>query len=251
MKKFFTAKNLTRGSLFILFILRFLISFAILWSGETGIAYWEEVSFLCTTYFLISLLLWVNKSNLNETGVDKNFIVLFIVLGAIYSFLTPSKLGILLGVATILNIGTFFSSKSQYARNELGNKGFIMFLFILLALDFIYFIVIQKARLFMNDTTIIDAVFWTNLPFIVVEEFLFRGLLWKLLQDFELSENKIIFIQAFLFWLCHFYLNPIVFWIFLPLISIMLGYLRLRSKSITPGIFLHFLHNFFSFILRY
>jgi membrane protease YdiL (CAAX protease family) len=251
MKKFFTAKNLTRGSLFFLLTWRFLISIATIRSGEIGMTYWEEVVFLCISYSVISVTLWVNKSDLNELNIDKNFVVLFIVLGVVYSFLTPSAFGILLGVATILNFGVFFSSKSRFAKNELGTKNFFIFLAILLVLDFIYFIVVQKAKLLMSDTAIIEAVFWTNLPLIVAEEFLFRGLLWKFLRDFDLSENKIIYIQAFLFWLCHFYLTPIVFWIFLPLISILLGCLTSRAKSITPGIFLHFLHNFFSFILRY
>ncbi len=251
MQKKITPNNLARGSLLFLLAWRLLISIVVYWSGKIEMPNWEEVAFLCVSYSLISITLWVNKSDLYKINIDKSFIRIFIVLGFVYSFLVPLVFGVLLGTVTMLSVGVLFSSKSCFAKSELSNISFIVCLAILLVLDFIYFIVIQKARLFASNTVFIDAVFWANPPFVMVEEFLFRGLLWKLLRDYEFSESKIIYSQAVLFWLFHFYLEPIVFWIFLPLISILWGYLTSRAKSITPSMFLHLLHNVFSFIFRY
>lgn len=251
MLKKFSTNNLARGSLLFLLILRFLISFSISRSGKFELPSWEEDAFLCASYVLISLLLWINKADLHEINVDKNFVFLFVILGAIYTFLTPTVIGILMGAATILNTSVLLSGKSLWAKNGLDNARLVMFLLVFLVLDFIYFFAVHKARFSMGGLNFIDAIFWTNPPMIAAEEFLFRGLLWKLLRDFEYTENKIIYIQAFLFWICHFYLEPIIFWIFLPLISILLGYLVSRTKTISSSMLLHFLHNIFSFIFRY
>jgi membrane protease YdiL (CAAX protease family) len=251
MQKYLTIKNLSRFSLLFLIVGRFLISIPVYRSGSVAMSYWGEVTFLCIAYSLISFLLWANKSSLYKMNIDKNFIIIFIVLGYLYSFLIPLAFGILLGTATTLTVGVFFSSESKYTKNEFGYSSFFLSLIILLILDFIYFIIIQKAKLFMGSMSVVDVIFLVNPPFLLAEEFVFRGLLWGFLRDLKFSENKIIYIQAFLFWLCHFYFAPIVLWILFPLISILLGYLASRTKSITLSLFLHFLHNFLGFVFRF
>jgi hypothetical protein len=146
VSKIFTAKNLTRSFLFFLMVWRFLISIASYWSGKSEMSRWEEIAFLCASYSLISIMVWVNKSDLQEINIDKNFISIFIALGAIYSFLVPPVFGFLLGTATIINVGVLLSRKSKYSKSELSNANFMMFLITLLVLDFVYFIVIQRAR---------------------------------------------------------------------------------------------------------
>jgi membrane protease YdiL (CAAX protease family) len=213
--------------------------------------YWGEVAFLCIVYSLISVIMWVNKNSLYKMNIDKNFVFIFIMFGYMYSFLIPLVFGILLGMATTLSVGVFFSSESKYTKNEAGYTSFVLSLAILLTLDFVYFIVFQKEKLFLGNMSVIDVILLANPPFLLAEEFVFRGLLWEFLRDLKFSENKIMYIQAFLFWLCHLYFAPIVLWILFPLISILLGYLVSRTKSITFSLFLHFLHNFFSLLLRY
>jgi membrane protease YdiL (CAAX protease family) len=254
MKKLFSAKNITYISLIFLLIWRLLTSIAIYWRGEIGTPfgtpYWEDVAFLCSSYSLFTIILWINKGNLHTINIDKNFIILFIVMGGIYSLVIPVLFGALFGIATIFNLGILFSDKSQYAKNELSYLSIGMFLAVWLVLDFIYFILVKNANFSTGTSNLIDLIFWANPPLIVAEEFLFRGLLWKCLLDFKFSENKVIYIQAFLFWLLHFYLGSTFFWLFLPLTSVLYGYLVARAKSITPGIFLHLLHNIFSFVFR-
>jgi membrane protease YdiL (CAAX protease family) len=79
---------------------------------------------------------------------------------------------------------------------------------------------------------------------VLYEEILFRGVLWMILRDRGYSETKILVVQAALFWLAH--LNLISrssFWVILPLFSLWLGFLVLRSKSLTPSTWVHFIYN--------
>lgn len=251
MLKIITEKNLNRGLLLFLLALRLFLSFSISWSRKVALPLWEDNISLCISYILISILLWVNRRNLHEINVGNFFIVVFSALGAVYAFLTPFALGISIGMAAILNIYVLLTSKSLYSKNEHSRTSIFIFLLTFLVLDFAYFFLAHRARFSMGGLNYIDAIFWTNPPIIAAEEFLFRGLLWKLLRDFGYTENKVIYIQAFLFWVFHFYLEPIFFWIFLPLTSILFGYLVSRTKSISYSMILHFTHNIFSFIFRF
>lgn len=251
MQKLITASYLNRGLLIFLLALRLLLSFSISWSEKFVLPLWEDNISLCISYILISTLLWINRSNLNEINVDIFFIIVFSVLGVIYAFLTPLALGISIGMAAILNIYVLLTSKRLYSKNEHSRTSIFVFLLTFLVLDFAYFFLAHRARFSMGGLNYINAIFWTNPPIIAAEEFIFRGLLWKLLRDFGYTENKVIYIQAFLFWVFHFYLEPIFFWIFLPLISILFGYLVSRTKSISYSMILHFTHNIFSFIFRF
>ncbi len=251
MQKIITARNLNLGLLISLLAFRLFLSFSISWSGKFELPLWEDNISLFISYVLISTLLWVNRSNLHEINVDNFFILVFSALGAIYALLTPLAFGVCIGMAAILNVYVWLTSKRLYSTNEHNSTSIFIFLLTFLVLDFAYFFLAHGARFSMGGLNYIDAVFWTNPPIIAAEEFLFRGLLWKLLRDFGYAENKVIYIQAFLFWVFHFYLEPVIFWIFLPLISILFGYVVSRTKSISYSMILHFTHNIFSFIFRF
>ena len=108
MQKISFAKNLSYYSLSVLLAWRFFISITVYWSGKLEIPYWEELAFQCVSYSLISAILWINKSDLSEINIDKNFVFLLIILGLLYSFLIPLGFGVALGAATLLNLGVIF-----------------------------------------------------------------------------------------------------------------------------------------------
>jgi membrane protease YdiL (CAAX protease family) len=79
---------------------------------------------------------------------------------------------------------------------------------------------------------------------VVLEEFLFRGLLWMILSKWMLDNDKILITQASLFWLVH--MNLIIgpsFGIYAFIIGLWVGYLALSSKSLIPGTITHFVWN--------
>ncbi|HEU0296742.1 MAG TPA: CPBP family intramembrane glutamic endopeptidase, partial [Anaerolineales bacterium] len=76
------------------------------------------------------------------------------------------------------------------------------------------------------------------------EELLFRSILWKILNDWKFSNNKIILIQAVLFGIVHFrFISNNTFGFPELIFGIWVGFLALRSKSLTPSITTHFVHN--------
>lgn len=79
----------------------------------------------------------------------------------------------------------------------------------------------------------------------VVEEFLFRGLLWGHLRTKGLDEKRVFLVQALLFWLAHLYYvsKSFTFLLTIPLLSILLGYVTYRSKSISPALIMHAFFN--------
>ena len=77
----------------------------------------------------------------------------------------------------------------------------------------------------------------------VFEEILFRGFLFKGLENSFLGGHGAVFISSFLFAAIHLqYDQTIILFILLPM-AILLGYARLMSKSLVLPILLHSINN--------
>jgi len=93
-----------------------------------------------------------------------------------------------------------------------------------------------------------------NLAIVAVwEEFTFRGLLWNQLNRFKFPTLAILFMQAIIFALCHYrkgnqFLSAItiVGYIWLFIWGILFGLIKLKSKSLVPGVISHALVNIVS-----
>lgn len=251
MQKAFILKNLSQAVLLFLLAWRFILAIIIFRFGK--LTYWENAIFLCISYALIATLLLLDKSVLYNLNVDKKFVIIFSVLGYAYSFAVPWFLGVFFAFASTLSFSVFFSNQANYAKNK-GNYRTLVILSLLawLILVFVY-LILRKDMQELSIRFFYNTAFFYALPLLLIEEFIFRGLLWKFLQGFNLSKNKIIFIQALLFWLCHFYYyaDAAFFWFSLPLWSLLLGYLTSKTKSITFSLYLHFLDSFVSFMFRF
>lgn len=80
----------------------------------------------------------------------------------------------------------------------------------------------------------------------LVEEVIFRGLLWMYLEELGIPGIAIVIIQTLLFWGSHIYYmfsNPILFWFELPIASFLLGIIVWKYKSLTPSSVGHILFN--------
>jgi membrane protease YdiL (CAAX protease family) len=81
----------------------------------------------------------------------------------------------------------------------------------------------------------------------ILEELIFRGLILKgLLQRYQ--AKKAIIWSAVIFGVIH--LNP---WQFVPafIIGLFIGWIYWKTKSVWPGVFIHFINNSFSFYVGY
>ena len=79
----------------------------------------------------------------------------------------------------------------------------------------------------------------------ILEELIFRGVILKRFLD-KYSENKAIILSALIFGIAH--ANP---WQFIGavLIGIILGWIFVKTKSVLPGMFMHFINNLTGFVL--
>ncbi len=82
----------------------------------------------------------------------------------------------------------------------------------------------------------------------VVEEIIFRGLLFGYLVKQSGNEKQSLLIQAVLFWLLHFHylwLSPFSFWFGIPVSTLIFSMLVWRSRSLSSAIMAHVLSNTF------
>jgi len=228
-------------------------------------------------FALLALVIFLNKSDLANLNIDRTFISFYIFSATLLSvWLGLSVLGsISLGIAfsewiwlalfgTITSLSTVFvvflrrtkkltfkinqSLPSLLAGSLLGIMPVLIFRFLCTTTGLTNF-----SQGFLASIKTVE-ILW-NIVFIlwgiVYEEMLFRGMIWAFLRERNCGNVKILIIQALLFWLCHLNLvSTISFWFALPLISLWLGFLVLRYKSLIPSAMTHLVYNFLAVIMR-
>lgn len=75
----------------------------------------------------------------------------------------------------------------------------------------------------------------------IFEEIFFRGLIQGTLETLMTSKEAWL-AQAVIFAIAH--VNPLGFFTYLVMMGLVLGWLRNKTKSLLPGILVHFTHNF-------
>lgn len=216
---------------------------------------WALYGYNNIAYLLTSAILWLNRHRLAKINIDRPF-VFVLILGGVLSALrtTPNHISLLSGVAAGFIFWAYiknffiFSSPVSYPKGT----GLLILLSMLLALVPVLSFGLQLIPL-LNFKTLI-AVFVGSMQFflytIVFEEVIFRGALWSFLRNFGIGEKVAFFVQVLLFWFAHHGSllrdKEFFFWLIAPCISILLGLLAMRSKSLTPSTIGHFLFNFVS-----
>jgi membrane protease YdiL (CAAX protease family) len=190
---------------------------------------------------LISMVVIVNRSNLNRLNIDKYFVAVILCGGLSYDW-DPSWQ---LGLATAL--ASFFVF-------ILCGKGWLIFssaepnltrVFLVILLGFLLGLLLMGNPInFMKFRWVIQW-FLFFIPFVVAEEVMFRGMLWSFLKDLNFSVFWIVTSQAILFWLSHVHFanNLVFFWVITPVVSVLLGIIVWRYRSITLSATAHMLVN--------
>lgn len=213
------------------------------------------VSYVCFTVWIYLEIEDLGKFNLDRSSIT--IIVLFGTLlrqmlgisGEIY-YLIPIYISSLI---------IFIVAKKNWTKIPTTNKHWTIMSIVFSATFLIPLALIER----VNPRTyfIVDSQNWVlltfrsaifNLSFVsIIEEVLFRGILWGHLRELRWSENKIFWIQALIFWMAHFtrLANPITFFISLPLTIIWESYLARNSKQTFPSIVGHTILNTFLAII--
>lgn len=198
------------------------------------------------SFILVGLIIIINRYDLQSLNIDQAFVAIFIAGSLTYwqYYRWPSG-----WIALLIPVVIFLLHKKQefkFPQTEpiLGRIAILIVLVFFLGLMF------KRGFLSINNILSLTHLIATEVPFVIVEEVVFRGLLWMFLVHLNWSAPRIVGLQAFLFWLSHIYnilTDPIFFWILAPIISIILGLIVWRSKSITISLLAHI---FFNFLLR-
>jgi hypothetical protein len=247
----FLARKITFIIFFLMLFWNIILSFLNRWLGQGQLTYWVEVSYLCVEFGLISIAIWLNRDDLRRLNVDKSFIFILIIAEGLLSIFLPRPFGLVLGSIMAITFIVFRSGALQFGDFHQNHWQTIILVTLLLAPD-IFGMLWSGISVELNGLAIFNAAIKANLPQVVIEEVVYRGLLWMFLKNLKLKDQPIIFVQALVFWLSHsFYLSkPFTFWLFLPFQSILYGIIVWRSKSISSSTFGHFLHNLLTALIR-
>lgn len=199
---------------------------------------WERYSFVIAGFVIL-----VYRGNLKKIKVDRIFLVLFVASGILFCrfyFLPVGWVGLLLSgyIAYMLLKNKFdFENDTRPSFQQV-----IIVLIIVFVLHWLF--KINFAGFPLIDTYF--SFFLRRFPFWIVEELIFRSLLWVCLEELGWTNPVIVLMQALLFWFFHTYYmfsDPILFWVLIPIASSVMGILVLKYKSITPSSIVHTLFN--------
>jgi membrane protease YdiL (CAAX protease family) len=258
--RFALNEKISNGILIFLLLVRFLDQDLAVWIFGAKTPTWAIDWYNGIAYILTVTIVWLNRHRLVALNIDKPFVVALILGGVLEAFRLSSDLMLLrvfIGITAGFMYVAYqdrllvFSFPVPYPK--------VTWLLILLSI----LLALAPVVLFPSPlkTTLSLSIFISTflgvlqsfLVLNVFEEVIFRGALWAYLRGLGLSERSAFFMQAFLFWISHhIYLlhnQQYAFWIGVPCITILLGLLAWRSKSLTPSLIGHFLYNFINQIL--
>jgi membrane protease YdiL (CAAX protease family) len=203
---------------------------------------------------LAGLVLIANRSDLQSLNVDLYFVTIFILSGLVsfrFSALEPwgwASAIISIAIFLLYRKGAFkfgpAAPRVGLTKSLLGIVSIVSVL--VLVFSFMWGLLTNRA---MGSTL---HTFLTDLPLLVVEELIFRGMLWMFLDRLGWAVPKIIIFQAILFWLAHsYYIStfPFHFWVVIPIGSVLFGVLVWKTKSITSSTLAHLALNGFLALL--
>ncbi|MEP6896626.1 MAG: CPBP family intramembrane glutamic endopeptidase [Chloroflexota bacterium] len=262
MKNWARHQWITYSILFILLVLNFSQSLMVLIYDDLHIQteqlrLWTILLYgliLFGSFPVIAVVIRLNQDDLQKLNIDKFYIILFIFAGLSGLYLLPYNF--FAGIALIYLLYILFGGRVIFGvsdraapRTILATVGVCVGV-VALKIGFLSHIAIIDL---LGDKQSIRHALTESIPFAIYEEAVFRGMLYMFLRDLGLNETKTIYVQAVLFWAKHVnYLisAPLMFWVILPILSLIYGYIAIRSKSLTSSSIVHILYNTFVDVIK-
>jgi len=220
---------------------------------------WANVILENGMYIIIGSLIWIKRNDLENFHIDKSSIIIFILSGTIFRIGSSLKQSLIICLMGLLILYILIKGKFQLKpRNSNANLWIIRSLYIGF---FMPIILVTLSKLFISKTSTLDTwpgllvgftIFIYELSHVAVqEELIFRGFIWGYLKNYGLGDKKILIIQAIIFWITHLnYINkPYTFWVVVPIMSLVLGLIAWRSRSITYSAITHSMFNMMRFFV--
>lgn len=235
-----------------LLLLRLVDQYLPVWIFGADIPNWYGYWYVGLAYILTVAIVSLNRHRLASLNIDRPFVIALMIGGFLYLFYLPLDMGLpVVGTAAFVfwayqNNHFVFKNTIKYPS---GTIPLILISVLLALLPIVLFNPTIKNPVNLQlILASIASTFQVQLALIAFEEVIFRGALWAYLRHLGLKEPTIFFTQAFLFWIAHsrFILiehHAYSFWVAGPLISLFLGFIAWRAKSLTPSTIAHFLFN--------
>jgi membrane protease YdiL (CAAX protease family) len=200
-------------------------------------------AYIHLSMLIVAIVILVNRRDTRKLNVDWPFLILFLwgALAFCRDYLWPVG-----WLTVLLAIYILFTPNKDGNRFVKIEQGVVEAIVVILIAFFICLLFLRTA---LDFRTIRTAVYWFLIgfpPAAMIEEVTFRGLLWMWLRSRNWPEVRIVVVQAILFWLAHTkYLlaEPVAFWVVVPLLSMLLGIIVWRTRSITPSAIAHICIN--------
>jgi membrane protease YdiL (CAAX protease family) len=237
--------------LLFLLVLRLVDQYLPVWIFGAETPNWYGYWYVGIAYILTVAIVGLNRHRLASLNIDRPFVIALMIGGFLYLFYLPLEVGIPVVIAAGFLLWAY-QQNHFVLKNTIeypsGTFPLILISVFLALLPIILFHPIIKNPVNLQlILASIASTFQAQLALIAFEEVIFRGALWAYLRHLGWNGLTIFFTQAFLFWIAHskyiFLENPYSFWVAVPLISLLLGLIAWRSKSLTPSTIAHVLFN--------
>ena len=215
---------------------------------------WISDSLQLGMYGSFCILIWINRNSLIEYHIGKASIWVLILSGTLARVGALSITNILFWVLGLFLIITYVRGSFHFDIQSLRLRWLIFSLFIGIGTPLTLNIL---QRLFVPANSMIvkawpglllgSVSFFVQIFYVVVyEEFFFRGFLWGYLEKRKWNPKWIILFQGALFWVAHLFNSsskPFTFWVAIPIMGLILGYIAWRSRSVTNSMIIHAMYN--------
>jgi len=216
------------------------------WASEIKLIQdWTYTLFFHWSFILVEIVIIVNRNDLQSLNIDEAFMAMFVAGSLTYWMYYRWPSG---WIALLILVPIYILYKKQefrFAKTEPIAGRIIMIIIVVFFLSLIFI----KEPLTIKRILSVTHFVITGVPLMLIVEVIFRGVLWKFLTDLNWSIPIIIGSQAFLSWLSlsrFMFTNPVIFWMIFPIVSIILGIIVWRSKSIAVSLLALIFYNLFS-----
>ncbi len=192
---------------------------------------------------VLAIVLVLQRRDLSSLNIDTTFPYLFIWATFAFSIGNPGPVGWTAAVLAVFLPLLLLRGAYRVAKMQLGT------LWTLLGILVAFSVCLILARRILDSDMIRSAVHWMLIGFppnVVTEEVVFRGLLWMFLKNLRWADGPIVGLQATVFWLAHaqyLFTDPIGFWVIVPILSLALGVIVWKTRSLTAGTIAHVCMN--------
>jgi membrane protease YdiL (CAAX protease family) len=251
-KRLLVNEKISNVILLFLLLLRLVDQYLPVWIFGADIPNWYGYWYAGIAYVLTVAIVGLNRHRLASLNIDRPFVIALMIGGFLYLFYLPLDIGFPVVIAAGFLLWAY-QENHFVLKNTIeypsGTMPLLLISVFLVLLPILLFNLTMKNSVSLElILTSVVSIFHVQLALIAFEEVIFRGALWGYLCELGWKEPTIFVTQAFLFWIAHsrFILvghSVYSFWVATPLISLTLGFITWRAKSLTPSTIAHFLFN--------